>query len=64
MSLAVLTAVGAFIVEQGGVASGTELVAIWAVVQSTHICLRYRSLRSLVFRSINDKRGELVCLVS
>jgi hypothetical protein len=35
VSWAVLSAVDALIVEQGGVSSGTELVSIWAVVQGT-----------------------------
>ncbi|MEW5303057.1 MAG: hypothetical protein WDW36_005786 [Sanguina aurantia] len=47
-----------------GAGSWEEIVGIWAAVQATHIALRYRGLKTLVFSSLSHKRSTMLARAS
>ncbi|KAJ9527537.1 hypothetical protein QJQ45_025813 [Haematococcus lacustris] len=59
-SLAVLTALDEVMTASGlqGQGAGLEIVGVWAVVQSSHIALRYKTLSQLVFPTLNEARAR------
>ncbi|KAJ9526665.1 hypothetical protein QJQ45_017575 [Haematococcus lacustris] len=64
-SLAVLTALDEVMTASGlqGQGAGLEIVGVWALVQSSHIALRYKTLSQLVFPTLNEARARALVAV-